>query len=157
MGYVYKSYRKDEMAARLLETALQLHANGGDGFSLILLARSAEEVLAGMIKGRRSGTPTTGPAERTAREETKAVLGTIHAAHGSGRTEKQIGDSMNRVFNSIKHHDSGKDAEEITLSLELEVEMALSGAIENYARYFGNPSESMVRFTQDRLRNCGAP
>ena len=156
MGYVYKSYRKDGIAARLLDTALQLHSNGGHGFSILLLARSAEAVLGGMIKGKRSGTAATNVAERTAREETIDVLRAIHAVHGTQRTEKEIGDFLNCVLNSIKHHDASTDAEEINLCLEMEVETALSLAIENYTRYFGDATESMLRFTQGRIRDRGA-
>ena len=54
MGSVYKEYGKDEIAAGLLETALELYFSGRDGFSVIHLAAASEEVLSEMIKGKRA-------------------------------------------------------------------------------------------------------
>jgi hypothetical protein len=149
VGFVYKNYRKDEIAAGLLETALELYFNGRDGFSVIHLAAASEEVLSGMIKGKRDPKNAAHPSEQTAREQTICCLGAIHAAHGTKRTEKQIGTYLNEVRNQTKHHDPKRDSEMISLSLGLEVESVLWRAIENYVRYFGNPSQSMMRFLKE--------
>jgi hypothetical protein len=91
VGYVYKNYRKDEIAAGLLETALELYFNERDGFSVIHLAAASEEVLAGMIKGKRAPNMSPSESERTAREQDILVLKAIHVEHGTEREEKKIG------------------------------------------------------------------
>jgi hypothetical protein len=146
MGYVYKEYRKDEIAAGLLETAFELYFSGRDGFSVIHLAAASEEVLSGMIKGKREPNNAAHQFEKTAREQAISALGAIHAAQGTKRTEKEIGAYLNEVRNQTKHHDPQSDPDVIALALGLEVESILLRAIENYVRYFGNPSPSMVRF-----------
>jgi hypothetical protein len=44
-----KAYAKGDVAARLLETALKLYFNGGDGFAVIHLAANSEELSSGII------------------------------------------------------------------------------------------------------------
>lgn len=149
MGHVFKDYRKDEIAAGLLETALELYFNGRDGFSVIHLAAASEEVLAGMIKGKRDPNNVAHPSEQTAREQAILALNAIHIAQGTKRTEKEIGKYLNYVRNQTKHHDPNSDPDVIGLALGLEVESVLWRAIENYVRYFGNPSQSMVRFLNE--------
>jgi hypothetical protein len=146
MTYHYKRYTKDDVAARLLESALELHLSGGDGFAVVHLAAASEEILSGLIKGRRvpSVVPTT--AEKTAREQSIDALVEIHKIHGTARTVKEIGSYINRVRNQTKHYDEETDSRVISLSLDLEVEMGLHRAIDNYIHYFGNPSETIVRF-----------
>jgi len=149
MGYAYKNYRKDEIAAGLLETALELYFNGRDGFSVIHLAAASEEVIAGMIKGKRDTNNAAHPFEQTAREQEISALRAIHGTHGTKRTEKEIGTYLNEVRNQTKHHDPKSDPDVIALSLGLEVESVLWRAIENYVRYFGNPSQSVMRFLRE--------
>jgi hypothetical protein len=149
MGYVYKKYRKDEIAAGLLETALDLYFNGRDGFAVIHLAAASEEVLDGMIKGKRDPNNTGHPMEQTAREQTISCLGAIHVARGTKRTEKQIATYLNEVRNQTKHHDPKSDPDMVSLALGLEVESVLWRAIENYVRYFGNPNQSIMRFLKE--------
>jgi hypothetical protein len=146
MGHVYKEYRKDEIAGGLLETALELYFSGRDGFSVIHLAAASEEVLSGMIKGKRGPNNVAQPSEQTAREQEISALKAIHVALGTERTEKEIGTYLNYVKNQTKHHDPKKDPDLIALALGTEVESVLLRAIENFVHYFGNPSPSMVRF-----------
>jgi transposase-like protein len=149
MAYVYKNYRKDEIAAGLLETALELYFNGRDGFSVIHLAAASEEVLSGMIKGKRDPNKTVHPSEQTAREQTVSALAAIHVVHGTTRTEKEIGAYLNYVRNQTKHHNPKSDPDLIALALGLEVESVLYRAVENYVRYFGIPSQSIMRFLKE--------
>jgi len=149
MGYVYKNYRKDEIAAGLLETALELYFNGRDGFSVIHLAAASEEVLAGMIRAKRDPNNATQPSQQTAREQEISFLKSLHAVHGTKRTEKEIGTYLNEVRNQTKHHDPKSDPDVIALALGLEVESVLWRGIENYVRYFGNPSQAMMRFLNE--------
>lgn len=152
MGSVFKEYRKDEIAAGLLETALELYFRERDGFSVVHLAAASEEVLSGMIKGKRDPNNVAQPSEQTAREKEipalKAILTerTKHVAPGTERTEKEIGTYLNYVKNQIKHHDSKKDPDMIALDLGIEVKVVLLRAIENFFLYLRNPSPSMVRF-----------
>jgi hypothetical protein len=146
MGHVYKEYRKDEIAAGLLETALELYFRRSDGFSVIHLAAASEEVLSGMIKGKRSPSKAVQPSEQTAREQSISALKAIHDIRGNKREEKEIGDYLNAVRNQTKHHDPQRDPDVLALALTIEVESILLRAIENYARYFGIPSLSMLRF-----------
>jgi hypothetical protein len=152
MGSVFKEYRKDMIAAGLLETALELYFSKHDGFSVILLAGASEEVLSGMIKGKRDPNNVAQLSEQTAREKEILGLKAIHAAFAKGRTEsterteKEIGTYLNYVRNQAKHHDPKKDPNVIALDLETEVKGALFRAIENFVLYFENPSPSMVRF-----------
>lgn len=149
MGYVYKNYRKDEIAAGLLETALELYFSGRDGFSVVHLAAASEEVLSGLIRRKRAPNNAVHPSEQTAREQAISALKEIHSARGETRTEKEIGTYLNYVRNQTKHHDDKSDPDEITLSLGLEIESILWRAIENYVRYFGSPSQSMMQFINE--------
>lgn len=144
MTKVYCNYKKDEIAARMLDTALNLHFEGGDGFSIIHLSAAAEEVLAGLIVNKTNGGDVA--TVQTAREKTIAALKEMHRAHGTERSEKQIGTYLNFVRNQTKHHNTKSDPTNINVCLELEVEMAINRAIESYTLYFGNPTEKMVRY-----------
>jgi hypothetical protein len=143
MAYVYRNYKKDEIAARMLDTALDLYFEGGDGFSIIHLSAAAEEVLAGLIENTTRS--EDGTSCHTARKKSIATLEEIHRILGTDRTEKQIGTCLNLVKNKIKHHDSVHEHIEFPACVELEVEMSINRAVENYSIYFGNPTEKMVR------------
>ncbi|MBU6392600.1 MAG: hypothetical protein KGJ87_11395 [Planctomycetota bacterium] len=144
MVKVYRNYRKDEIAARMLDTALDLFFKDGDGFSIIHLAAAAEEVLAGLIKHK--ATKAYSSPVQTAREKTISALKEIHAIHGTNRTEKEIGTYLNSVRNKTKHHDPESDPVEFSACLELEVEGAVFHAIENYILCFGNPTDKIIRY-----------
>jgi len=113
------------------------------------LAAASEEVLSGMIKGKRDPNIAAHPSEQTAREQAISVLGAIHVAHGTKRTEKEIGTYLNKICNKTKHHDPKSDPEVIDLSLGIEVEGVLMRAIENYVHYFGTPSQSITRYINE--------
>jgi len=144
MGMVYKSYKKGEIAARMLGTALDLYFDRGDGFAIINVAAASEEVLAGLLKNN-GNEKISGPV-CTAREKTISALKEIHAVHDSKRSEKEIGTYLNFVRNKTKHHDVENDSDEIATCLELEVESIISRAIENYVLYFKVPTEKMLRY-----------
>ncbi len=144
MAMVYRKYRKDEIAARMLDTALDLLFKGGDGFSIIHLAAAAEEVLAGLINHKNNESDSR-PVQ-TAREKTISVLKEIHAIHGTNRTEEEIGHYLNSVKNKIKHPGHKSDPVVFSACLELEVEGAIFRAIENYILYFGNPTDKMIQY-----------
>ena len=150
ISMIYEKYRKDDIAARMLETALDLWLKSGDEFSIIHLAAAAEEVLAGLLKCRRSEDESS--AIRTAREKYILVLKEIHEKHGNCRTEKEIGDYLNVVRNSTKHHTPQRDSLEISTCLELEVNGAISRAIENYVQYFGFPTDKIVQYINQNLQ-----
>ncbi|MGH6846002.1 MAG: hypothetical protein ACREC0_00780 [Methylocella sp.] len=146
-----KTYAKRDIATRLLETALKLYFNGGDGFAVIHLAAASEELLSGMIKEQReSGVDLPALAsERTAREKSIRAIGGIREVHGSPKkTEKEIGDYLNRVRNETKHYGS-TDNEEILVILEFEIEETLHRSIDNFVHYFKAPTESMLRFIKE--------
>lgn len=145
MSIVYRSYKKREIAHRMLETALDLYFDQGDGFSIIHLAAAAEEVLAGLTK-EDTKSESNSSSIQTAREKTISALKEIHAIQGTKRTEKEIGTHLNFVRNKTKHHDHKSDPVEVSACLELEVEGAIFRAIENYMLHFGNPTEKMVRY-----------
>lgn len=144
MAIVHRSYKKDEIAARMLETALDLFFKGGDEFSIIHLAAAAEEVLAGFIKSKKNESDDN--LVQTARQKSISALKEIHSIHGTDRTEKQIGGYLNSVRNNTKHHDTNSDPIEISACLELEVDSAIFRAIENYILRFGNPTEKIIRY-----------
>lgn len=141
---VYRSYKKAEIATRMLETAIDLRFECGDGFSIIHLAAAAEEVLDGLIKTKENENDSS--HVRTAREKSISTLKEIHAIHGAERTDKQIGSYLNSVRNNTKHHNANIDPIQICACLELEVEGAIFRAIENYILYFGNPTEQIVQY-----------
>ena len=151
---VYQDYRKDEIAARMLDTALDLCSREGDGFSIIHLASAAEEVLAGFVKNTKNECNSS--QVQTAREKTISALKEIHEIHGSKRTEKEIGTYLNFVRNKTKHHNTENDPIQISVCLELEVEGAIFRAIENYMLHFGNPTEKMVRYINHVYQSGGA-
>jgi hypothetical protein len=142
MSKVYRTYKKSEIADKMLETALDLYFGNGDGFSIIHLAAAAEEVLAGLLKRGRNRTGQV----CTAREKSISALKQLHTIYGSERSEKEIGTSLNYVRNKTKHHDSESDLDQIDACLELEVESVISRAIENYLLYFEVPSEKILRY-----------
>jgi hypothetical protein len=131
-----------------------LYFDEGDGFSIIHLAAAAEEVLAGLLKSKKNES-VNGPV-RTAREKTISTLKEIHAIRGSERTERGIGTYLNFVRNKTKHHNAESDSDEIAACLELEVDSAISRAIENYVLYFGVPTENMVRYINHVSQRCPA-
>ncbi|MGH6796231.1 MAG: hypothetical protein ACREDH_13795 [Methylocella sp.] len=141
-----KSYAKGDIAARLLETALNLHFNGGDGFAVIHLAAASEELLSGMIqRKRKSGRDLPASAsERTAREKSIATLGEIYKIDGKLKPEKEISAYINRVRNKTKHYDN-TDNEEILVILEFESEETLRRAIDNFLHHVNAPTESMMQ------------
>lgn len=144
MGKVYRRYEKDQIAAKLLETALDLYFEGKDGFSIINLTAAAEEVLAGFIKVKNNQ-HVTSPVT-TARERSISALREIYQLHAVIKTEKQIGVFLNKVKNEIKHHDPSSAANDISLCLAVEVKAAIFRAIENYVLHFGNPTDKMIRY-----------
>jgi len=152
MGMVYRSYNKGEIATRMLETALDLYFDAGDGFSIIHLAAAAEEVLAGLLRIKKN--ETISGSVRTAREKTISALKEIRAIHGPEKSEKEIGTFLNFVRNKSKHHDAESDSDEIAACLELEVESAMSRTIENYVLYFGVPTEKAERY-MNHVFQCG--
>jgi hypothetical protein len=135
-----KPYAKGEIAARLLETALNLYFNGGDSFAVINLAAASEELLSGMIQRQRES-----GAVLTAREKSIATLGEIFKIHGKPKTEKEIHAYIYRVRNKTKHYDYKTDEDVIHVILEYEVEMALFRAMDNFLYYVKAPTESMMR------------
>ena len=144
MNMVYRSYKKSEIATRMLETALDLYFDDRDGFSMLHLAAAAEAVLAGLIKSNKN--KINNSSIKTAREKTISVLEEIHSKHGTKRTEKEIGTYLNFVINKTKHHNAESDSFEISACLDLEVEGAILRAIENYWLLFGDPTEKMVQY-----------
>ncbi len=144
MGMVYRTYRKDEIASSMLETALDLYFGKGDGFSIIHLAAAAEEVLAGLIQSK--GNEFASGQICTAREKQISALKEIHKIHGTERSEKEIGTYLNLVRNKSKHHNAKSDSNEITACLELEVESVISRAIENYVLYCQVPTKMMLQY-----------
>jgi hypothetical protein len=144
---VYQTYKKAEIAVGMLETALDLYFTDGDGFSIIHLAAASEEVLAGLLKSEANR------SLQTSREKTISALKLIHEVHHSTRKEeKEIVRSLNFVRNKTKHHDAKNDSHEILACLELEVDLALWGAIENYILYFKAPSEKALRYVNHLSR-----
>ncbi len=139
---VFQGYKKDEIASGMLETALDLYFNKADGFSIIHLAAASEEVLAGLLKSKKKESLLF----QTAREKAISALKEIHKVRGNNRTEKEIGTFFNFVRNKTKHHDNENDSNEISICLDLEVDSALSRAIENYVLYFSDPTEKMLRY-----------
>jgi hypothetical protein len=145
MGMVYKNYKIGEIAARMLETSLHLYFDGGDGFAIIHLAANAEEVLAGFIQKNKTK-ENISETICTARDKAIAALKEIHAIHGQERSKDEIGIYLNFVRNKTKHRGAKSDSDEIAVCLELEVEFAISSAIENYVLYFKDPTEKMLRY-----------
>jgi hypothetical protein len=148
MGRIFRKYKKDEIAARMLETALDLHFEGKDGFSVVQLAAAAEEVLAGFLKTKKNEKESGSVS--IARERTISALKEIYAMHGVERTVERIGKELNFLRNKTKHYDASSDPTEISTCLELEVESALFRAVENYVMHFGNLTEKMSRFINIR-------
>src|SRR3990172_5547881 len=111
MSMVYRNYKKGEIADKMLETALDLFLNGADGFSIIHLAAAAEEVLAGLLKSKKTEN-ISGPVD-TARDKTVSALKELHAVHGSERSEKEIGTFLKFVRNKTKHHNPKINSDEI--------------------------------------------
>ncbi len=142
MTKVLRKYKKEEIATRILETAIDLFFSGGDGFSIIHLAAASEEVVAGLLARKVA----VGGGISSARERTISALEEIHAVHGSKRTKKQIGTYLNFVRNQTKHHSPERDPTEIAVCLDLEVERALLQAIENHIQLFGTPTEKIIRY-----------
>jgi hypothetical protein len=142
---VIKNYRKDEIAARMLDTALDLYFKGGDGFSIIHLAAAAEEVLAGLIKGKKNES-NSNQVVQTAWDKTISALEEIHAIHGTKRTKRQIIRFLNFTRNNTKHHTPKSDPIELSVCLELEVKESIYRAIENYMQHFGDMTEKVERY-----------
>ena len=157
MSHVVKNYKKDKIAAELLETALELYSKKQNGFAVIHLAAACEEVLSGMIKGKREPGKFPPLSNQTAREKSIAGLMAIHHQHGTERSEKEIGGYLNWVRNQTKHHNPNSDPDELALCIDLEVESVLYRAIENYVLHFGSPTESMVRFMNDEYMKSSNP
>lgn len=126
------------------DTAIKIYLDGGDRFSVIHLAAAADDVIAGLMKQKRSG-PASGPHNRTARETTIAATSEILKTRGIARTEKQIGDFLNGVRNQTKHH-GDKDPDTVVCEVEGEVWDALSRAVNNYGRYENHLTDAMMAF-----------
>ncbi|MDN7676480.1 hypothetical protein QZM22_29355 [Burkholderia oklahomensis] len=153
MGRVVREYRKIEIARSMLDTAIKIYLDEGDRFSVLHLASAAEEVIAGLLKRRRSDLSTVYPQDRTAREKTMAAIVKILEARGVERTEKEVGTFLNAVRNGTKHH-GDKDSETVVADAETEAWGALFRAIDNYGRYANTLSEMMIEFAH---RTVGAP
>lgn len=150
MERIVREYRKIDVARSMLDTAIGLYLSNGDRFSVLHLASAAEEVVAGLLKGRRSGSSPICERDRTAREKTVAAIREILKARGLVRTEQEIGSFLNAVRNGTKHH-GGQDPEAITADVESEAWDSLFRAIDNYGRYANTLSEKMIEFAHHTL------
>ncbi|RQR21633.1 hypothetical protein DIE23_37885 [Burkholderia sp. Bp9143] len=153
MERIVKEYKKIEIARSMLDTAIEIYLDEGDRFSVLHLASAAEEVIAGLLKRRRSGSSTVYPQDRTAREKTMDAIVEILKARGIDRTEKEVGTFLNAVRNGTKHH-GGNDSEIVIADAESEAWDALFRAIDNYGRYANTLSEMMIEFAH---RTVGTP
>ena len=151
MAKVYRNYRKDEIAAQMLDTALDLWFKGGDGFSIIHLAAAAEEVLVGLIKHEKNESDNS--SVQTAGEKTISALEKLHEIHGTKRSKKEIRTYLNLVRNKTKHHTPKSDPIMLSACLALEVEGTVFRAIENYMLYFRNLTDKMTRYINQNTPN----
>ncbi|SRR6266511_602076 len=137
-----EAYQKRAIAQQQLETALRLHEEGQDLFSVITLAGAAEEILGQML------------TERGVTSSLKSLTDAADAMHRvlfkQDVGARQFANRANRAKNSLKHHDPGQP-QTLTLDLREEATDMLDRAVTNFWLLEQSATPAMKRFT-DRQR-----
>lgn len=123
----------------MIETAIDLYLKEDCLFSAMHLAASAQEVLAGLLKSRN-------PDDSTFRASQIRAIGELHKIYGNDKTDKEIGNALNKSRNQTKHHAPDSDPAEIECAIELEAHAELVGAINNYYEYTSLLTDAMNNF-----------
>jgi hypothetical protein len=122
----FRSFHKQDIAEKMLETALILFEMKQDSFSILHLA-AAEEVISGLIKMNNKNFINARDKQINTMIELEKIYDVKNAP-----SQKSISACVNFIRNKTKHHDPSTDSDVITACPELEVDIILHRAIENY-------------------------
>lgn len=147
-----RTYDRLTIARTQLDTALQLHEEGEDLFSVVTLAGAAEEILGQLLKAKQR-------AKDGGQDRDEPAHALDHLVSAVPKIAKVLDDEdvdlvdvrrrANFARNKFKHHDLGEPTT-ITLDLENEAVDMLTRAVDNYWHLTRDLTSSMRRFTEAR-------
>ena len=140
---VEEKHDRLEIAARQLETALQLYFDNSDFYSVITLAGAADEILGQIL--RASG------KEPQLERIKEAVAAVYEQLWGQKADLKSIADRANYARNALKHWSEGQPMV-VDFNAEEEAKDMLERAISNYWSLYKNLTDAMLRFQREHLR-----
>lgn len=123
---------KKDIAARQIETALELFFAGGDGLSISTLAGAGEAILGALLR-------------RTGKVCMMDHLLDLDKCLTGGRDPKIVNEEVNGIRNSLKHANKPVE-DEVQFDPEEFAIAMLSRAVDNYVCLFDSFTPLMQRF-----------